>query len=216
MQTAAKINDPRLVMVALRDIAEAQAAGGNPDEAIAAADIIPDLEKQADAFAAIAEIQIRRGDKEDAKRSVARMMNDIDDLGDRLKQIAFRTRAAVILNNADARDAAETELTIAEQSARTLPHDSSKSAGLRSVASALADMHETKRALEMLQAVSSPSDKIPVLMSAAEAQARAGDAAAALATASGIDNVRYRAVVLGRIAVAQAKAGRIDDANRTL
>ena len=41
METTSRINDPRLVMVALRDIAEAQAAGGNPEEALAAADIIP-------------------------------------------------------------------------------------------------------------------------------------------------------------------------------
>lgn len=216
METASRINDPRLVMVALRDIAEAQAAGGNPEEALAAAEIIPDPDKQADAFAAIAEIQVRRGDKEDARHSTKRMLDDIANVSDRLKQIALRTRAAVILNNADAREDAEAELTIAEQDARTLPRDSSKSAGIRYVASALADMQETARALEMLESVSSPSDKIPVLMSAAEAQARAGDAAAALATASSIENVRYRAIVLGRIALAQSKSGQIEDADTTL
>lgn len=216
METASRINDPRLVMVALRDIAEAQAAGGNPEEALAAADIIPDPDKQADAFTAIAEIQVRRGDKADARRSVEKMLTDIENVSDKLKQIALRTRAAVILANADARDEAETELTIAEQDARTLPRDSSKSAGIRYVASALADMQETARALEMLESVSSPSDKIPVLMSAAEAQARAGDAAAALATASNIENVRYRAIVLGRIALAQSKSGQIEDADTTL
>ena len=77
-------------------------------------------------------------------------------------------------------------------------------------------MQETARALEMLESVSSPSDKIPVLMSAAEAQARAGDTAAALATASSIENVRYRAIVLGRIALAQSKSGQIEDADTTL
>jgi len=45
-----------LVKGALRDITEAQAAGGNPEEALAAADIIPNPDKQADAFTAIAEI----------------------------------------------------------------------------------------------------------------------------------------------------------------
>lgn len=216
METAARINDPRLVMVALRDIAEAQAAAGRPEDASAAANIIPDPEKQADALAAIAEIQLRRGDKDEARATTARLLERIADVGDSLKQISYRTRAAVIYARAGARDDAEAELTIAEQSARTLPRDSSKSAGIRYVASALADMQETARALEMLEDVSSPSDKIPVLMSAAEAQARAGDAAAALATASGIDNVRYRAVVLGRIALAQAAAGRPDDADTTI
>ena len=85
METASRINDPRLVMVALRDIAEAQAAGGNPEEALAAADIIPDPDKQADAFTAIAEIQVRRGDKNNARRSVEKMLSDIDNVSDRLK-----------------------------------------------------------------------------------------------------------------------------------
>lgn len=216
METASRIKDPRLVMVALRDIAEAQAAAGRPDDATAAAAIIPDREKQADAFAAIAEIQVRRGDKVDAQRTLERLLDSLDEVGDVLKQIAIRTRAAVIYAQADARDLAETELEIAERSARALPRDSSKSAGIRHVASALADMSETARALEMLESVSSPSDRIPVLMSAAEAQARAGDAASALATAEGIENVRYRAVLLGRIALAQARAGRKYDADTTL
>ncbi|MDP4796257.1 MAG: peptidoglycan-binding protein [Rhodospirillales bacterium] len=216
METASRIKDPRLVIVALRDIAEAQAAAGHAEDALTAASIIPDQEKQADAFATIAEIQVRRGDKDDAKRTLDRMLDNLENVGDVLRQIAFRTRAAVIYAKADARDLAETELTIAENSARSLPHDSSKSAGIRYVASALADMEETARALEMLQSVSIPSDKIPVLMSAAEAQARVGDAAAALATASSIENVRYRAVLLGRIALGQAKAGRIEDADTTL
>ncbi len=216
MKTAARINDPRLVMVALRDIAEAQAAAGRPDDAMAAATIIPDREKQADAFAAIADIQIRRGDTEIARKTLERMLSDLSGIGDVLKQIAFRTRAAVIFNRAGARDLAETELEIAENAARALPRDSSKSAGIRHVASALADMEETARALELLESVTIPSDRIPVLMSAAEAQARAGDAAAALATANGIENVRYRAVLLGRIALAQARAGRTEDADTTL
>jgi hypothetical protein len=216
MATAARIKDPRLVMVALRDIAEAQAAAGRPDDALAAAGIIPDREKQADALAAIAEIQARRGDKDDARKTLDKLLSDLGNVGDVLKQIAFRTRAAVIYARADARDLAETELEMAERAARALPRDSSKSAGIRYVASALADMEETVRALELLEAVSSPSDKVPVLMSAAEAQARAGDAVAALATASSIENVRYRAILLGRIALAQAGAGHIDDADTTL
>ncbi len=216
METAARIKDPRLVMVALRDIAEAQAAAGRPDDATAAAAIIPDLEKQADAFAAVAAIQVRRGDFDDARNSLERLLSEISNVGDVLKQIALRTRAAVLYAEAGARDLAETELRIAENAARNLPRDSSKSAGIRHVASALAEMEETARALELLEAVTSPSDRIPVLMSAAEAQARAGDAAAALATASGIENVRYRAVLLGRIALAQARAGRVEDADTTL
>ena len=216
METASRINDPRLVIVALRDIAEAQAAAGRPNDARTAAEIIPDPEKKADALMAIAEIQLRRGDTDDATETTNKMLLVLDDVDERLRQIALRTRAAEIYARAGARDSSESQLTIAEGDAAALPRDSSRSAGMRHVASALADMAETERALDMLNAVSSPSDKIPVLMSAAEAQARAGDAAAALATAESIGNVRYRALLLGRIALAQAAAGNLEDADTTL
>lgn len=216
METAALIKDPRLVMVALRDIAEAQAAAGRSEDAAAAASIIPDPSKKSAALAAISEIQLRRNDLDDAKATAAKLLESLFDIEDPLKEIAHRTRAAVILAQAGARAQAEDELRLAEQSARTLPRSSLRSAGLRHVASALADMEETTRALDMLDAVSSPADRTPVLMTAAEAQARAGDAAAALATASGIESVRYRAIALGRIALAQAAAGRVDDADTTL
>ncbi len=216
MQTAAKIDDPRLVMVALRDIAEAQAATGYPEEAVAAAEIIPDAVKRADAIAAIADIQLRRGDLTVAQSTAITLLNSLDGVEDDLKRLAFRTRAAVLFSKVGAGDDAENQLTIAEATARALPRDSSRSAGLRHVASALADMQETDRALDMLQGVSNPSDRTPVLMSAAEAQAQAGDAVAALTTASSIDSIRYRSILLGRIALAQARAGLIAEADGTL
>lgn len=216
METASRIKDPRLVMVALRDIAEAQSAAGHPEDAAAAASIIPDPIKKSAALAAIAEIQLRRDDVDDARTTANKLLDSLYDIEDTLKEIAFRTRAAVIFAHAGERERAEAELEFAERTANTLSRSSTRSAGMRHVASALAEMEETARALEMLEAVSSPSDKTPVLMTASEAQARAGDAVAALATASNIESVRYRAIALGRIALAQAEAGRIDDADTTL
>ena len=216
METAALIKDPRLVMVALRDIAEAQSAAGRPEDAAAAARIIPDPSKKSAALAAIAEIQLRRNDLKDAKETADKLIGSLFDIEDPLKEVAHRTRAAVILAQAGERQRAEQELKLSERKARTLTRSSSRSAGMRHVASALADMAETTRALDMLDSVSSPADRTPVLMTAAEAQARAGDAAAALATASSIESVRYRAIALGRIALAQAAKGRTEDADTTL
>jgi len=216
METAALIKDPRLVIVALRDISEAQAAAGHAEDALAAAGIIPDPSKKSAALAAIAEIQLRRNDLADAKQTADKLIESLFDIEEPLKEIAHRTRAAVILAQAGAREHAERELELAERTARTLQQSSSRSAGMRHVASALADMEETARALDMLASVSSPADRTPVLMTAAEAQARAGDAVAALATASSIESVRYRAVALGRIALAQAASGNVDDADTTL
>ncbi len=216
METASQIGDPRLVIVALRDIAEAQAATGQADAALAAAEIIPDIEKQADAFAEIAHIQLRRGEHDNAIKTSRRLLNTLDGIEDDLKRLANRSRAAVILARAGLMELAGEHLLVAEVTARALSRSSSRSAGLRHVATALADINETTRALELLESVTSPSDRVPVLMSAAEAQAQAGDAAVALATASSIESVRYRAVLLGRIAQAQAYAGELTDADTTL
>jgi hypothetical protein len=216
METARKIDDPRLVMVALRDIAEAQAASGRAKDALDAATIIPDPDKRADALIAISEIQLRRGDKDDATATVDRLIQSLNDVLDTLKQVAYRSRAAAVLAGAGNLATAEDQLAIAEADARALPRASSQSAGLRHVASAFASIAETDRALELLSSMSSASDHVPVLMSAAEAQARAGDAAAAMATASSIEAIRFRAVALGRIALAQAQAGSLADADVTL
>ncbi len=62
METARRIADPRLIMVALRDIAEARATAGRGSDALAAVEIIPDTVKQGEAIAAIAAIQARRND----------------------------------------------------------------------------------------------------------------------------------------------------------
>ena len=55
-----------------------------------------------------------------------------------------------------------------------------------------------------------------MLMTTATVLARAGDAAAALSTADTIKAVRYRALVLGRIALAQFEMGKRGAAETTL
>ena len=87
---------------------------------------------------------------------------------------------------------------------------------LRYVASALADMMRSSQAMALLDDISSASERTSVLVSTAEAQVRAGDAAAALATADNIETVRFKAAVLGRIAQTQAERGERADAETTI
>jgi len=215
MATASRITDPRLIMVALRDIAEAQAAGGRPAEALAAAAIIPDSDKNAEALIAIARIQVRRGDATDARATLAKLAGALDAMDDAVGRVRYMAQSAVLLAEAEDAPASKETLETAEAEARALD-DRRRGLALRHVASALADMQETARALVILEDVGSASDKVPILMSAAEAQARAGDTAAALATAESITAIRYRAVVLGRIAVLQAAGGDAEAAATTL
>ncbi len=207
MQTVARIGDPRLIMVALRNIAKAQAASGRGEEALAAAEIVPDAGKRVEAFAAIAAIHIQGGDKIAAKATVRRLLADLAEVENRLTRVTYHARAAVILSLAGDARTAEENLKAAGTLARSLSAAAQKGAALRHVASALAEMNLTERALGILGEVDADSERTPVLIATAISQAKGGDAAQALLTAESIDAVRYRAVVLSRIAQAQAKAG---------
>ncbi len=205
IETVRRIQDPRLIMVALRDIARAEASAGRGSQALAAAEIIPDGFKQLEAYAAIADIQAGRGSN--ASEAVDRLLAIAGDLDDPVKRVAFLARAAVILSRSGDAEGAERNVAKAETVARSEALRPSRETALRHVAAALAEMERPAQALAVLKDVEDDSDRIPVLVSAATAQARAGDARQALATAEGIEAVRYRSVVLARIAVAQAEAG---------
>ncbi len=219
MNTVRRIDDPRLMIVALRDIAEAQARSGRPSEALAAADIIPDAPKRAEALAAIAEIQagtgIGGGNRAGALKTLELLFETLEAIDDPLKRIALQTQGAVTLYNAG--DAAAVEiLATARNKADGLTDGKTRSVALRHVASALADIDRPGQALEILKSLPELSEHTPVLVSAAAAQAQAGRADLALATANSIETVRYRAIVLGRIALAQAAAGQMTAASETL
>ncbi len=212
MATARRISDPRLIMVALRDIAESQAVAGRPDDAIAAAEIIPDPLKKAEALAAIAAVQIGRGGA--ARATAERLAGILNDVDDALRRVSFRARAAVIMARSGEEKAARRLLDDAESLARA--DAANPESALRHVAGALADLERPAEALALAQDMASDSNKLPVLVSAATAYARSGDVQSALAAAEEIKEDRYRAIVLARIAQAQAQAGLETAAGETL
>jgi len=216
METAARMKDPRLIMVALRDIAEGQATSGNAAGARDAAGIIPDITKRAEAFAAIAEIQTRRHDFDDARLSIDLLSASLDQLESEPKRISLETRIAVMLAKAGDSAGAADRLAKAEVRARTRTTGEEKGIALRYVAAALAETEHPDQALNVLNDIEASSERTSVLISTATAQARAGDAAAALATADTIEAVRYRAVVLGKIALSQANTKNFSAADTTL
>ncbi len=216
LETVRRIGDPRLIMVALRDIAEGQAVGGRAAEALAAAEIIPDIVKKTEAYAAVGDLLARHGRKDAAATAVERMLTLADDLGDPVQRVQFRAKAATILALAGDEAAAGRHLAAAERLARDETPPQAVGRALRHVAAAMADLRDTDRAMAILKDVPDESDRVTVLMSTATRQADAGDAAAALAIADSIEEVRYRAVVLGRIAVAQARAGDTAAADTTI
>ncbi len=216
MQTVRRIRDPRLIMVALRDIAEAEAASGRGAGALAAAEIIPDRDKRAEALAAIADIQIARRETDAARATVAKLLDAVRQTKPVLHRVQLRSRAAVIIARYGDAEAAKREVSLAETEARGASADTDRSTALRHVAAALADMARPTDAIAMLAEITSQSERTSVLVSTSEAQMRAGDAAAALATADTIETVRFKAAVLGRIAQTQAETGKRADAAVTI
>ncbi len=221
MVTVSRIRDPRLIMTALRSIAEAQAGAGRMDDALAAAGIIPDALKRAGAFAAIAAIQAERGDDEGARRAARRSVGALKDVEQALKRVAFQAQAAAVLFRSGDAPGGRANIEAAQTLARSAVTVEKRSAALRHVAAALAEMGKPGQALDVLKDVGEESDRTSVLVAAATAQANAGDTAGARAIADSIGAERYRAVVLSRIAVAQATTaggdgGGIGAARRTI
>ncbi len=216
MKTVRRINDPQLIVVALRDIAKGQAEAGRFDDALKAAAIIPDIEKQVDAYIAIAEIQVQRGEVRAAVETAEQLLGRLKQLKKPLDDVVTRTRLAVILNRGGNRKEAMRNLNAARRIAHKINDRRAREEGLRHVAAALAEVGLADSALQILRKLKNGSGDTPVLMAAATGQALLGASDAALITVDAIEAVRYRALVLSRIAAHQGGLGDIDRARKTL
>ena len=214
--TTRRIHDPRLIMVALRDIAKAQAAAGNTADAMVAVDIIPDLTQQIEAYVAIAEIQADMGQIDEAAKTATHFLDYLRRIDDPLVKITFRTRIAVILHRAGLTQQATKNIRGAEDLLSHIRDKDGRGEAQRYIAAAYAENGQPAKAMDVLKQVKTGADDVPVLIAAATKLAQTGDASEALVTADNIEAVRYRALVLARIASYQAGAGDQDSARTTL
>ncbi len=216
LSTTRRIHDPRLIMVALRDIAKAQAASGHNAEAMAAVDIIPDLEQQVEAYVAIAEIQANNGQLSEAEKTAIHMVDYLRRMDNPLTKIQFRTRIAVIIYKTHNDALSQKHMRAAEALVSTIRNASDRDEGLRYIAGAHAETGDPAKAMTVLKRVTGAGDDFPVLIAAATGLAQAGEAGEALITADSIEAVRYRALVLARIASYQAGSGELESARAAL
>lgn len=206
MATVRRISDPRLVMVALRDIAQSLAKAGETKDAMVAADMIPDEERRLEAFLAIAGIQTSLSGRQRLDAIVTRIHALLKSraAGERIKYFA---RFALMYGSLGDVRLSRRYLNEATTMAMALPSATARSAGLRHVAIARADMADPEGARALLDTLSTPSDRTPVLSSLALSLARGGHADEALKTAGMIEAGRYRAVALSHVATTLAHAG---------
>jgi len=214
--TTRRIHDPRLIMVALRDIAKARAEIGEINDAMAAVKIIPDVVQQVEAYVTIAELQGNRSTDLDASKIAQHVDPYLQRVPSQLLQISFRTRLAVILHKAGFTQQSRDYLTQAQEQVSAIEDSENMSKAQRYIAAAYAESGDAERALDILKTDTNGGDDIPVLIAAATGQAQSGAADTALLTADNIEAVRYRALVLARIASYQGGAGLMDDAQATL
>ncbi len=207
MDTVGRIEDPRLIMVALREIAEAQASAGRADDALAATAIIPDAEKRLEALAAIAAIHARRRDTEATVRAVDELVAALGPAVTHTQRVSYMARLATILAETGEIAAADDMLGEATQLAHLGQTTNERAAALRYIATAEAERGRPAQALAILEEVDPNGDRTPVLIAAARALARDGNAGRALETAEGIGAARYQAVVLCAIASVHLGAG---------
>lgn len=216
MATVRRIHDPRLIMVALRNIAEGLAQSGRGEEALAASEIIPDIVKKADALVAIAVIEAARKDVAGARKAARRLIQVIQMVEDPIRRIAYFTKSATVLSQAGDADGARAAMRQAEDLLRTGIKRAQRGTALRHIAATRAEMGQPEEALAVLKDVSRADDRTPVLVAVAIAHADAGHAEEALAITEDIGADRYRAAVLSHIGITQVKAGDGDGARATI
>lgn len=214
--TTRRIHDPRLIMVALRDIAKARAEVGQIDEALAAVDIIPDPVQQAEAYVSIAETQSQFSDTFNAAQTSKNLDPYLKRIESVVSQISFRARMSVILYKAGFGPEALAHIEASQKQLDQITDPQNVNKARRHIAAAYAEIGMAQQALDVLKTVKSGADDTPVLIAAANGLAQAGDADAALVTADSIEEVRYRALVLARIASYQGGAGQFTQAKETL
>lgn len=216
MNSARRLHDPQLIIVALRDIAKSQAEAGRHTEAMEAVDIIPDINSQIEAYISITEIMSRRGEKKLSDETGEHLLEYLNKVQDPLNKAAIMGRLAVILYGNDEVSKSKKYIDEALSIARRISDDHLREKALRHVASALAETGDPDQALKIIKGAQNGADDVPVLMAAATGHALSGRADIALSTADAIEAVRYRSLVLSKIAAYQAGSGLINDASSTL
>ena len=213
--TVGRIDDPRLIITGLRNIAQIEADRGHLPESRAMADLIPEPRGQLRAKISIAQAEADAGDA-DAALLTARDIAILSRRLDRPAQtVAALGQLATGLRKAGASVAADLLLEEAlEMVTQRRMSATDRQSGLSHVAVAVAEGGDLDRARALIESVDTAALRRPVLLATAGVLARGGDGGGALRTAGEIRDARYRSVALSEIAIALANSGNAGEARR--
>lgn len=217
LNTLRLVEDPRLVIVGLRNISRAQAVAGLLVEARETAAIIPLSWSRAEAFAAIAPAEADVGAVAAAQRSVRSVLDLADEPADIRRRVATLGAHAVALASAGDSGTAQVVISRARQLIETAPEaDVKREALLSEIAIALAELGNLSEASRLLDEIDDTRHHPPIMLATAKAYIRDGRDEEAFKTAVAVPEERYKVVALGRVAVAQYRHGDKDRAIETL
>ena len=201
---ARSIEDEYWHAQALQITAQAQAAAGDIDGALAVTRSIGDSvigNPRAEALRAIAEAHAAAGDIEDAL-AISRSIEDVDDEHWRTQALRAFAQAQAVAGSI------EGALTIT----RSIEDAGLRAETLRAIAEGQACAGDIEGALDSARSIEVAARHDDTLNTIARAQAVAGNVEGAVAIAQGIDDVSSRDDALVRIVVVLANAGELDGA----
>lgn len=192
-----QLSDPRLVLVAMREVAEALAQDGRVGDGLALAETIPDDENRIRAIAAIAVSASRQGDAKKARDLTRRAVGYLRAKERLESRVAIATAlASGLAQGGDIETAAE-----AVRAAREFASPAT-AALIRN-----AEVGLLTRAQDGSDGYGDAANALTALVSSS---------AAAVSHAADAEDKRYRVTTLCNLAVVQARAGKADSAAGTV
>lgn len=218
-ESAGNIDDPRLIIKTLRNIARAQADTDQLEAAAVSAGIVPDSWSRVEAMAALASARARAGDWPSARQLKAEIYEILEEIGDDRPKTALLGKLAGGLAAAGDSVSALSILDLEGERLRRRPgglSDSAQIYTLSTLSAAYSDLNRLARARAHLPDKTHAVQRRTALIALARAEARANRDAAAVEVASELSEAQYRAVAFADIGRIQMAAGRVDMARASL
>jgi len=217
--SAGSIDDPRLIIKTLRNIAQVQAETDQLDAAAVSAGIVPDQWSRMEALTALAGGQARAGDWPAARQLTTDILAMLNEVNDERPKTALLGELAGAL--AAAGDQATALLILQDEARRVLDLSNSPNATARvyrlsTLSTAYSDLDRPIEGRAHLPDAIHAVQRRTALIALARAEARAAHDAVAAEVAAELSEAQYRAVALADIGRIQMAAGRAQVARGNL
>jgi tetratricopeptide (TPR) repeat protein len=214
LATAGLIDDPRLVIVALKRMVMAAAGSDRIETALATAEMIPDAWARTEARISVVSAYLRRGRVGRARGLAALIGKDIVEVEGEHPRVSMLVKLASALIDggslSGAVQALNQAILLANLSEKDQKSDAvnPESIDIAAIAAGFARIGRTERARQLLSKLDDETYRESALIDAAYSRALTGDVRGARGFADSIQTPRFHLAALLRIAEAQRDRGR--------